>query len=1079
MLDYKTNFYIFAFYFILLLTFFLSLYIFFPVNELPAQLSCPYDEQRLKFIGSWESNNILIALNNFQYLSSLNFFQANNNKVSINKRVSLALKNLDINGSLSLTDNLCVGGVCRSGLNEVRGLIGEGTTGSVAFWIANDEIRGDLNFIWRTSTKNLLINNFLSSSQFKGSLKADYIKSGSFPGSSNFTFLQNLTIANNLYVRNYVLSKATITSNRAFCLSNDCLNYWPWLSQNFIRGTGTDVANYLAKWINSNTIDRSIIYETGGKLAINSTSSLTTLNVNGSLRLGCLSLSATTSCLILPTITQNGFVLTSDNSGNTYWSLYRPVPNNVFILSFDPDLTSKYPNWIKDDAYILLKTQGAWLIPSKYDFSIPYDPNIDTDAPIVLNQARAHPIVAFYKDKDKNIERIYVFGGQKNETSGNDLLNSIEYLGLNTTTFAFAMETTTLPQKIFLADSVFYPDHKKIYIIGGATNDEYFNQNTILNSVTECGLDANRELKCSASSSFLKYKRYGHRAILYKNKILVIGGIGVDATENKPLEYLDKIEYFDLTNTSTGWRISSSSLKTTRIHFAAVLFKDENTQTDNIYIIGGERGNECFKTVEKITLSSSTTSNDPIVAISTATDFVFSISKHDATVFQKRIFVIGGFQNCNDRRLNTMYYYDSNSWRLFPANLKYAIARHSVISFFRKKPFIFLVGGRAKRSISSTSTQVFNPAYPLFLIGDNTYDLPSSHKSKKAASVIYKDKIFYIGGDDSSNYSLKKVSIFDLGATSTSNATSSKWKEGPSIQKNRGYAQAVVVKGYGLSNTSSDYIYLIGGQVGSPNQPQNSISPRYSVEVFNLSEYFENNTSSWFFATASFQLPTPRTQHGAVVINNKIFVVGGKTPKGTTYEVTSSILFLDPHKSFEGANKWQYVGNLKINNNNKPLARFAIVPWNLGTSSGFYVIGGEDENNNGVDFIIKCDVNFGPPVSLDCNKSHDMKFTRIEATANLVGNEVIILGGFNFISGSRSLFDSIEKFDLLNTSSSTLYLPTVLSFQRYGHVSQVYNRKIYVIGGRGGNDGTDSFLVKTEIFSNPIYYLYYYLYGRQ
>lgn len=1028
-----------------------------PTKNMPAQ-SCPYDVNRLKFVGEWSPNNILITTNNDKYLSKLIFFQANNNLTAINKSISLANKNLDIIGALALTGNLCLRGVCRSGLNEVRGLIGEGVTGSVAFWVANDEIRGDLNFVWQTSTRNLIITNIVTSSQLKGSLRADYVKSGLFLNNL-FAFPQNLTVGNNLYLSNAIFTKATMTTNRAFCLGTNCLSFWPWLTENFVRGSGT--INYIAKWISADTIGKSIIYEDNNKIGINTTSLFGTVNIAGSLFVRCLA-SVTTTCFTLTTATQDKFVLTSDSFGNAYWSQFRSIPQNSFILSFYDDLNNRYPAWQYANAYILLKNQGTWLIPSVYDFSKPYDPNEPADKVITLRQERANHSAVLYNDESANIKRIYVFGGNKNITSGNDNLNTIEYLDLNSTTYDFVLETATLPERISDAASVFDPIRKKIYIIGGSKNDDV-DASSVLDLVIECSLDSNKKIQCSKSDTLkLPTKRANHRAILYKDKIIVIGGKGRPSNSQSNFGYLNHIEYFDLSNPSQGWRTSSVTLNQVRSNFAAVLFYNESLREDNIYIIGGNKDNACFNSVEKITLSSSTQPGDPLVSISAAPNFVFRINQHDAVVFQKRIFVIGGLKKCEPTlRLNEVYYGDGlNPWQSFSSPLKYSIARHSVVSFFYRKPFMVLIGGRDERNKATTSIQVFNSSYPSFLIGDSSYDLPE--KLRASASVIDQDKIFVIGGDDNSAYASKNVHILNLSSTSTVN----KWFTGPSIINRRSSAQAVIAQGYG-SNNNDYYIYLIGGNSGELGDLNNSLD---SVEVFNLSKYLSSNVGSWFDAVSTFKLPTKRTQHGAVVINNKIFVIGGITPKGTTFEATSSILMLNPTSTFLGGNKWQYVGNLP-----QPRNRFAVVPWYLGTSTGFYVIGGGTANNinSAVDSIIKCNVSFNPTSSVACSSDKRMRLKRIDVSANLVGNEVIIFGGTD---GSR-VFDSVEKFKLDSLATNTLYLPSVLNFERRAHISQVYNRKIYVIGGNR-TVSAYYFLTTTEIFSNPIYYLYYYLYGR-
>lgn len=1075
--------YIFTLYLIFLFLFFLVFYTITPVEKVPAQLNCPYDAKRLKFVGEWSSNRIVVTSNNDKYLSKLIFFQANknNNQVAINKSISLANKNLDIIGALALTGNLCVNGVCRSGLNEVRGLIGEGVTGSIAFWVAIDEIRGDFNFIWQTSTRSLIISNLVTSTQLKGALKADYVKSGTFLNNF-FTFPRNLNIGNNLYVTNAILAKATITTNRAFCLSANCLSFWPWLLENFVRGRG--IANYLAKWVSNNTIDKSIIYENNNKLGINTTSLISTVNIYGSLKLRCLFF-PTTTCLILPTTTQSGFVLTSASSGNAYWSRYRVIPQNTFILSLYPDLNSRYPNWKYANAYVLLKSKGAWFIPSSNNFKEP-DDIYDNVAPIQLTQKRSNAtgVLYNYATSNINIKRIYIFGGNGGVSSGNDALDTLEYLDLNSSTHQFVSSTTVLPSPITDASAVFNPNNGDVYIIGGRDHDKDDRGNHILNSVIICKLNLqNQQLTCNEDTNVIKpmnYRRRSHKAILYNNKIIVIGGKGRLANEpDANNKILNTIEYLDLTSASSQriWKIASATLTVPRINFDIVLWQDPSTGKDVVYVIGGnDEDNKCYKDIEKITLSTGT---NPISSVERLNDFIYYVSYHSLEIFQKRIFLIGGLVNsqigCHNAnfRSDRAYYTESiSSWSLLPARLKYNVSKHVSISLFQDKPYIFAIGGIAPGGITS-SIQIYDPSYPAFILNSD-YDLLYDNRSQGAASVIVDDKIFYIGGNRLSN-SFNKVAILYL------NTTSLKWVNSQPINKERTYAQAVVAQGYGLGNNTTKYIYLIGGHTGNAANVDNSLK---SVEILDLEQFKSNTNTPWREVATAFQLPEERTHHGAIVVKNKIFVVGGFTPRGTGYEVTTSIIMLNPTSSLIEGNKWKYVGKLP-----NPRARFAIAPFHNDDNNGdgFYIIGGVTDDINSVykdytnkrDEIVRCTIKNIDTLdpSVDCKGALNMYYQRMDARANLLNNEIIIIGGRN-----RGTFDSIEKFDWRNVTSSntassvkTIYLPSVLNLARHSHISHVYRNKIFVIGGHSGSN----LLTETEIFDNPIYYLYYYIYGSQ
>ncbi|BCX15571.1 MAG: hypothetical protein KatS3mg097_463 [Candidatus Parcubacteria bacterium] len=312
---------------LLIITIVLSFSLFFissQNNQVLAQQICLPTDQYLIWEGDWLANNIPMTSSTQNILAPSPMFVFNNN---IGIGTTTPQYTLHVIGSVA-ADTVCIAGDCRNEWPVATDSVsGSGAVSQVAFWVDTKRISGDSNFIWNTSSHTLVVNGTVSSTNLIGALDVGYVQAGVFGskvGIGDYTFPSNLTINNNLYVTNTILAMATITTNKAFCINNSCINAWP--ETDYVRGTGT--TDRLVKWINTSTVGNSIIYEKDNKIGINYINPEATLDINGSLQV---------LSFIMPPGAQDDYVLTSDDSGRGTWQPKASLPVGACVLASSTD----------------------------------------------------------------------------------------------------------------------------------------------------------------------------------------------------------------------------------------------------------------------------------------------------------------------------------------------------------------------------------------------------------------------------------------------------------------------------------------------------------------------------------------------------------------------------------------------------------------------------------------------------------------------------------------------------------------------------------------------------------------------
>lgn len=172
----------------------------------------------------------------------------------------------------------------------------------------------------------------------------------------------------------------------------------------------------------------------------------------------------------------------------------------------------------------------------------------------------------------------------------------------------------------------------------------------------------------------------------------------------------------------------------------------------------------------------------------------------------------------------------------------------------------------------------YNPELNKWEKGDN---IPKERQRGSAGCVVYKDEIYVVGGIKDGHWD-GHVNWFDK-----YNPSTGKWTILPNAPRARDHFEAVVVK---------NKLYCIGGR-RSDGKNKNVFG---NLEIYVDAYDFKKN--KW--SSAITQIPTPRAGGACVVLNNKIYVIGGES---TQPKAHNECEVYNPEK-----NTWNILPNLNI-----------------------------------------------------------------------------------------------------------------------------------------------------------------------
>ena len=141
------------------------------------------------------------------------------------------------------------------------------------------------------------------------------------------------------------------------------------------------------------------------------------------------------------------------------------------------------------------------------------------------------------------------------------------------------------------------------------------------------------------------------------------------------------------------------------------------------------------------------------------------------------------------------------------------------------------------------------------------------------------------------------------------------------------------------------------------------------------------------------RMPQPRTDHGAELFHDKIFILGGRASVQNK-DVTNSVTLYDISK-----------------NECKQMPPLPYAVWGMSTVSWrnkVIVIGGQDNNGQVLNNVVAYDIETGMRQMLPT-----MKYKRFGCSAVVTGNDIVVMGGWNM---EESHLKSVECFSFVSNS---------------------------------------------------------------
>jgi len=239
---------------------------------------------------------------------------------------------------------------------------------------------------------------------------------------------------------------------------------------------------------------------------------------------------------------------------------------------------------------------------------------------------------------------------------------------------------------------------------------------------------------------------------------------------------------------------------------------------------------------------------------------------------------------------------------------------------------------------------------------------PLIEPNSEMAVALLGGKIYVVGGYPSTRISVDTVQVYDISSNS--------WSITTPYPTTINHASAVGVNGA---------LYVIGGQTNAGGRNKKS---SYTSAVY----AFDPKTSSW---TIRAPMPTARSAMAHDVINGKLYVAGGRPPRGNDFAV------YDPK-----ADKWTTLPDLPTARNHMAAA---------GISGKFYVAGGRFGGG------FRSEITSVLEVFDTVNKMWTAKRSMSEARSGLNGIAVEgcfhTFGGEHPTAGSSGVFPHHEVYD--------------------------------------------------------------------
>jgi N-acetylneuraminic acid mutarotase len=173
--------------------------------------------------------------------------------------------------------------------------------------------------------------------------------------------------------------------------------------------------------------------------------------------------------------------------------------------------------------------------------------------------------------------------------------------------------------------------------------------------------------------------------------------------------------------------------------------------------------------------------------------------------------------------------------------------------------------GAYPREVPVKSVYIFNPATNKW---QSTSTIPTARRRGSAGTVVYKNKIYLVGGITDGHWS-GWVNWFD-----EYDPAKNTWKVLPAAPRTRDHFHAVV---------KNDKLYVVGGRRSSGSTGQ----------VFELTvpevDVYDFITGRWSTLPTASNLPTPRAGASTALLGDEVIVIGGEDAQPAAYKTTEAL----------------------------------------------------------------------------------------------------------------------------------------------------------------------------------------------
>jgi N-acetylneuraminic acid mutarotase len=183
---------------------------------------------------------------------------------------------------------------------------------------------------------------------------------------------------------------------------------------------------------------------------------------------------------------------------------------------------------------------------------------------------------------------------------------------------------------------------------------------------------------------------------------------------------------------------------------------------------------------------------------------------------------------------------------------------------------IYVVGamsGQFPKEPPLANVYIYDPAADAWRVGPT---IPPGRRRGGAGAVLYNDEIYVVAGITNGHYDghVAWVDAF--------NPRTGQWRQLPDAPRPRDHFHAGIIDGK---------IYAAAGRRSSAATNQTFELTVPEVDVFDL------RTARWSTLPATSHIPTPRAGAAAVVVNDRLIVLGGESPRPLAHD---SVEQLDP-----------------------------------------------------------------------------------------------------------------------------------------------------------------------------------------